>query len=326
MDEVDDIHGFFQFASGSDSDDDGLFGATRERKKAFDLSQIDYTPLIDEDGWFDRSGSLSMAEWISQHSGLDEVMFTIQRLYFRQEYARTCELCWEAAKEYMAANHRRIANIRELLDIGARSAIHVGDMESTQYFYDIYMQCGGKNPGYSAFLAKVLTALGRREEALQHHIEYLERRAQDAAVWESIGQLLVDIAEQNICREPLLRLALGAFCKAHTIIGSCKNWRNVDYAIRRREVQTRGLAQSACRAMALLPVALDSRGGDAGECAELWSQVQNESSADQAGALRKHLSEPLMAATEWISGQLSSSKHSDSPENASEDEKDVTEL
>ncbi|KAJ2588003.1 hypothetical protein IWW49_003194, partial [Coemansia sp. RSA 1797] len=71
---VDDIHGFFQFASDSDSDD-GLFVAARDRKKVFDVTQIIYTPQIDQDAWFDRSNA-SVAEWAAEHNGLDEITYT----------------------------------------------------------------------------------------------------------------------------------------------------------------------------------------------------------------------------------------------------------
>ncbi|KAJ1932203.1 hypothetical protein FBU59_006454, partial [Linderina macrospora] len=54
-DSVDDVHGFFQFADFSDSDDeDGLFGKTRDRTIEFDPSKINYSPKIDHDNWFDR--------------------------------------------------------------------------------------------------------------------------------------------------------------------------------------------------------------------------------------------------------------------------------
>ncbi|KAJ2767779.1 hypothetical protein IWQ56_003196 [Coemansia nantahalensis] len=221
---VDDAHGFFQFAAASDSDDDGLFGATRERTRRVDVSQIDYTPRIDEDAWFDRTGTIDTGDWLARHTGLDEITYTAQRSYFKQAYAPAVTLCRQTAAAYTSDTRgaRRIANIREILEIGARSAMRIGDLDSVQFFYDWYLQCGGRNPGYNGFLAEVLAALGRPAEALGQYTEYLEQRPQDAAVWEAMGQLLVDISQKaghgESDRAVLLRLALGAFCRSHAII------------------------------------------------------------------------------------------------------------
>ncbi|KAJ2658126.1 hypothetical protein IW148_004839 [Coemansia sp. RSA 1199] len=178
---VDDIHGFFQFASDSDSDD-GLFVAARDRKKDFDVTQINYTPQIDKDAWFDRSKDTSVVEWAAEHNGLDEITFTVQRLYFKKEYTTTIDLCKQMVCAYVAryGKNARIASIREIIDIGARSAMRVDDLESTRYFYDWYLQCGGMNPGYNSFRAHVLAKLSRWEEAIEQHILYLEQRHQDA--------------------------------------------------------------------------------------------------------------------------------------------------
>ncbi|KAJ1735462.1 hypothetical protein LPJ61_000528, partial [Coemansia biformis] len=197
-DGVEDAHGFFQFAAASDSDgDDGLFGATRDRTRRVDVSQIKYAPRIDEDAWFDRIGSLDVTEWLARHLGLDEITFTAQRLYFRRAHEQAADLCKQAVCAYTSDTRgvRRIANIREVMEIGARSAMHVGDRDSIQFFYDWYLQCGGRNPGYNSFLAEVLAALDRPEEALGQYVEYLEQRRQDASVWEAIGRLLAEIAQ-----------------------------------------------------------------------------------------------------------------------------------
>ncbi|KAJ2693170.1 hypothetical protein H4R19_006044, partial [Coemansia spiralis] len=312
---VDDAHGFFQFAAGSDSDDDddGLFGATRDRTRRIDVSQINYTPRIDEDGWFDRTGTIDAGEWLARHLGLDEIIYTAQRSYFKRAYAPAANLCKQTVAAYTSDTRgpRRIANIREVLEIGARSAMRVGDTESVQFFYDWYLQCGGRNPGYNGFLAEALAALDRPAEALGQYVEYLEQRRQDAAVWEAIGQLLVEISQKSEhsgpARAVLLRLALGAFCRSHAIIDGCRNWKDMDIAVRRRQLQTQELFRKAAAAAQLLGVRADTDidTGNTGDDADAWRAFQSASLADQAGqaAWLGECPEPLSGPASWIAAQ-----------------------
>ncbi|KAJ2795935.1 hypothetical protein H4R20_005707, partial [Coemansia guatemalensis] len=221
-DNVDDIHGFFQFAAGtdSDSDDNSLFGATRDRSQKFDAALINYTPSIDEDGWFDRSNTLAVEDWLSQHFGLDEITYTVQRLYFKRSYVRVVDLCKQTVSEFISINRQnlRMASVREIIEIGAKAAMQVDDVDGTAVFYEWYLECGGMYPGYNRFLAEVLTKLRRHEQALEQYIGYLKQRRQDAAIWEFIGTTLLEISQDTvdntIAREALRRLALAAFYRS----------------------------------------------------------------------------------------------------------------
>ncbi|KAJ2082705.1 hypothetical protein H4R24_001373 [Coemansia sp. RSA 988] len=259
-DNIDDIHGFFQFAAGSDSDsdDNSLFGATRDRSQKFDAAHINYTPKIDEDAWFDHSDTLTVDSWLSQHFGLDEITFTVQRLYFKRSYARVVDLCKQTVSEFISTSrgNPRMANVREIIEIGARAAMQIDDVDSTSVFYEWYLKCGGMYPGYNRFLAEVLTKLGRHEQALEQYIEYLKQRRQDAAIWEFIGTIIVTIGQNTVdnanAREALQRLALASFYRSHSIIEGCKNWKDMDFALRRKQIQCDNLLQSALKAMELL--------------------------------------------------------------------------
>ncbi|KAJ2155075.1 hypothetical protein IWW43_000273 [Coemansia sp. RSA 1935] len=325
---VDDIHGFFQFASDSDSDD-GLFVAARDRKKVFDVTQIIYTPQIDQDAWFDRSNA-SVTEWAAEHNGLDEITYTVQRLYFKREYTRAVDLCKQMVKAYVARyENARVASIREIIDIGARSAIHVEDLESTRYFYEWYEQCGGMNPGYNSFRAHVLAKLSRWEEALEQHIMYLEQRHQDAEVWENIGLALVSLSQTHEVdtksHEPLLRLAVGSYCRAFSIIHGCKNWKQTDAAVRRKRIQTTRLWQNAVSAAQYLSIPVDSSNKNA-EDEPTWQKLQAEVTGGQSWLqdMLNMCSTSLQKSLVWIASQLADGPSEGN--DADEEEKNVAEL
>ncbi|KAJ1853224.1 hypothetical protein GGH12_002511 [Coemansia sp. RSA 1822] len=327
---VDDIHGFFQFASDSDSDD-GLFVAARDRKKDFDVTQINYTPQIDKDAWFDRSKDTSVVEWAAEHNGLDEITFTVQRLYFKQEYTMTIYLCKQMVCAYVAryGKNARIASIREIIDIGARSAMRVDDLESTRYFYDWYLQCGGMNPGYNSFRAHVLAKLSRWEEAIEQHILYLEQRHQDAVVWENIGLALVSLSQKHgvdtKLQEPLLRLALGSYCRAFSIIHGCKNWKPTEAAVRRKHIQTTRLWQNAVSAAQDLSISVDSSNKNA-EDEPTWQKLQAEVTGGQPWLpdLLDLCTISLGKSLVWIASQLADGPSSEG--NDADEEKNVAEL
>ncbi|KAJ2610890.1 hypothetical protein H4S08_003415 [Coemansia sp. RSA 1365] len=329
--EVDDLHGFFQFAAGSDSDsdDNSLFVATRDRSQKFDAAHINYTPNIDEDAWFDRSDALSVDSWLSQHFGLDEITYTVQRLYFKRSYAKVVDLCKQTVLGFLSTNKRnpRMASVREIIEIGAKAAMQIDDIDSTSDFYEWYLKCGGTYPGYNKFLAEVLTKLGRHEQALVQYIEYLKQRRQDAVIWESIGTTLVEISQTTLdgdnTHETLQQLALASFCRSHLIIESCKNWRDMDFALQRKQIQSDRLLQSALKATDLLGVCVNMDNA-------IWQQIQSSFPMNQL-ALPKiycHLSDTLCVSVKWIVSQLLHTPYDDDTFNDANgnDEKCVSEL
>ncbi|KAJ2450617.1 hypothetical protein EV183_004159 [Coemansia sp. RSA 2336] len=331
---LDDIHGFFQFAGDSDSgDDDGLFVAARDRKPKFDVSQINYTPQIDEDAWFDRS-NLDIASWAAKHGGLSEIVFTVQRLYFKKEYVRAADICRQTIGAYMKLDNGRqprIANIREIIDIGARSCMQNDDVAGTEFFYDWYLQCGGTNPGYNSFQAKVLTYLGRFDKALQQHILYLEQRQQDAQVWENIGLVLKSLAQQNTemadAPQSFLKLALAALCRAFLIIFQSKSWKPIDVVTKRRRLQIQHLWANAIDIARLLGIAVDTSDG-AAESEPVWLQMQKDCAVNQLqlASLPSSSSDLLRQSVEWIIVQLSATSITSDCTTDAHDEKGVAEL
>ncbi|KAJ2755396.1 hypothetical protein H4S06_003423 [Coemansia sp. BCRC 34490] len=345
--QLDDSHGFFQFAAFTDSEDDGddgLFNATRDRTVAFDAEAINYTPRIDEDRWYDASSdSLSVGEWLSQHGGLDEITYTAQRMYFAKEYGRACSLCKQTVVEFVTSkqhkgegNRRknevlRVATLREILEIGAKSAIRIGDLESVRFFYDWYLQCGGKNPGYNYFLAEVLTALGRHEEALAQYVEYLSERRQDAIVWELLGKTIVSLYSTSsttggeyssvVAAHGImwLRLALGAFYRSHSMIVACKNWKDMPVAVNRKRLQEDGLQKSVASTLDILFARQQStqRADGSGLCnsSVVWDTCIKESikpgNNDQAAFLDSCHTQELRSSVEWIVNRLASDKDKD---------------
>ncbi|KAJ2342842.1 hypothetical protein GGF43_005834 [Coemansia sp. RSA 2618] len=341
--DVGDIHGFFQFASDSDSDSNGLFGETRDRKKGFDVRQINYTPDIDSDAWFDRTTTnTTIAEWSKEHYGFDQITFTVQRLYFKREFAQCADICKQAVCAYLTRGFKneRIASVREILDMGIRSAIRASDVEAVRWFYDWYAQCGGMNPGYNMVKAQALNAMRRWEAALEQLILYLEQRRQDAVVWEDIGLALISLAQDhntNAClRVPLLRLALGSFCRAFSIIHGCKNWKSMEAAVRRKHVQTERLWANAVRTARMLDIPVGAGDSKQEECPKLnaeseqeWLKLSAEAEVDQAwpASMLDQCSEPLKSSVAWISLNLSTGPQGgDAANDADDEEKNVSEL
>ncbi|KAJ2649381.1 hypothetical protein IWW40_003228 [Coemansia sp. RSA 1250] len=331
---LDDIHGFFQFVGDSDSgDDDGLFVAARNRKQKFDVSQINYTPQIDEDAWFDRS-NLDVASWVAKHNGFSEITYTVQRLYFKKEYARAADICRQTISAYTKPGNGRqprIANIREIIDIGAHSSMQDGDLASTEHFYDWYLKCGGMNPGYNSFQAKVLTWLGRFDEALQQHILYLEQRQQDAQVWENIGLVLKSLAQQNAeladAQQAFLKLAMASFCRAFLIIFQSKSWKPIDVVIKRRRLQVQRLWLNAIDTAHSLDITVDTS-DDAAESESVWLQMQKDSAVEQLqlSHLSPSCSDLLRQSVRWIILQLSDTDITNDCTTDTYDEKGVAEL
>ncbi|KAJ2055297.1 hypothetical protein GGI17_006685 [Coemansia sp. S146] len=313
--DLDDIHGFFQFANVSDSEDDnGLFVSAKPRTVEFDVHAINYTPRIDEDEWFDRSQTTDVADWINTHTGMDEVTFTVQRLYFKGEYGRATDICKQAVVA-LAKKHgpnMRVAYMRELLEIGAKSAIHVDDLDKLEYFYDWYEQCGGKNPGYSCFRAEVLTKLRRLDQALEQHIEYLGQRRLDAHVWELIGELFVTMGDSKPyvgtdVQMSWLRLALGAFFVSHSVIRGCKGWKSCELAIKRKQLQTEQLLKHARETLRKVsPSAASITNGN--DCEDrVWELCKAELILDEASQqlLLQNCTDRLATSVKWIFAHLS---------------------
>ncbi|KAJ1884221.1 hypothetical protein LPJ66_010713 [Kickxella alabastrina] len=321
---VEATHGFFQFADYSDSDSDsdgGLFGKTRDRRVAFDSSQINYQPKIDQDNWFDKTPT-QITQWISAHGGLDEVTFTAQRLYFTKQYARAADLCQQATLAFVGRFERnlRVATIRELLEIGGLAAVRERDCQRVGFFLEWYERCGGMNPGYNRFLMELLGCLGRWEDVLTQCVLYLEQRKQDAKIWETIGRALTNVSKdksaenrnagkQQQQQQQLVHLALGSFYKSHLVMRECKSWKTTDEALRQRRIQEDELREGAVQALRVLGREAecaaasgdrDEREGEGGlDGGVLWGMCR-EMGAQAELALSGGCSGPLDRSLEWI--------------------------
>ncbi|KAJ2814126.1 hypothetical protein H4S07_000112 [Coemansia furcata] len=313
--DIDDIHGFFQFANVSDSEDeDGIFASSKSRTAEFDVHAVNYTQKIDEDEWFDHSHTTDMTTWINTHNGEDEVTFTVQRLYFKGEYGRAAELCKQAAEAFAKKyeSNIRVSSMRELLEIGAKSAIRDDDADMLEYFYDWYEQCGGKNPGYNFFRAEALTKLGRLDEALEQYIEYLELRRMDAHVWELIGELLLSIGDSSphvgtSQQTSWLRLALGAFYVAYSIILGSRGWKSFELAIKRKQLQIDQLVKRVTETLRkVIPEVTSTVDGNGSED-RIWELCKAELVLDEAGQQRllQNCEDRLATCVKWIFAHLS---------------------
>ncbi|KAJ1932296.1 hypothetical protein FBU59_006422, partial [Linderina macrospora] len=264
----------------------------------------------------------SLEDWLDTHDGLDELTFTAQRLYFKRQYAETRDLCVKLTSLYLEKRGKgvRIASIREILEIGAKAAMHVDDLESLEYFYDLYQDCGGAFPGYNQFLAAVLRKLGRPVDALTQYITYLEMRKQDALVWQCIGQILRELgAVSPSIMQDLARLSLAAFMRSYRIVVECKNWKSMAFAVERRQKQLDELSQDVVKSLDLLGFASPS---------DVWSRCEGEMFTDSALSPLDACSGALEIPVRWIATQLSTTAESaeQQGDDDEEEEKNVADL
>ncbi|KAJ2504886.1 hypothetical protein IWW47_002318 [Coemansia sp. RSA 2052] len=335
--DVDDVHRFFQFANCSDSeDDDSLFVSAKPRTMEFDVQAINYTPKIDEDEWFDRSQVANVDKWVNTHTGMDEIMYTVQSMYFRGKYSCATDLCKQAVLAFVQKHesHLRVATMRELLEVGAKSAIRANSMDILEYFYGWYEQCSGKNPGYSYFRAEVLTKLRRLDQALEQYIEYLELRSSDAHVWELIGELFISIGdsrqytgttEQTTWR----RLALGAFSISHSIISSSRGWKSSELAVKRKQLQTEQLLKHATDTLCKVSASAKAIAIADSDCEDrIWEQCKAESTLDESSqqSLLQSCADPLATSVKWLLAHLSPGSIDDVAASEEDDEKNAADL
>ncbi|KAJ2706312.1 hypothetical protein FB645_001707 [Coemansia sp. IMI 203386] len=339
QDNVDDIHGFFQFAqlSDSDSDSDGLFNKPRDRTICFDISKLNYHPKIDTDRWYDQYQLKPITTWLSEHFGVDEITYTAQRQYSQHQYLEAIDLCKQAtlAFEEKHRGNLRLASIREILEIGGRAAMRVnGDVG---FFYDRFVLCGGTNPGYSRFMAESLRAMQRFEEALEHLIGYLMQRKQDANIWELIGQTLNDISQSANTRDSVVwqQMSLGAYYKAHYIVDSCRTWAQTDAVIKQKKIQCEDLFKGALDVMRLLASNNRLRNSElmdttmVGSKEKFWQQCREEAVVDrsQLDNMVSECSKRLRKSVGWILENLDKDQGAGaSDEGDEEDAKNVDEL
>ncbi|KAJ2907754.1 hypothetical protein GGI21_003569, partial [Coemansia aciculifera] len=138
-DNIDDVHGFFQFANYSDSeDDDSLFVSSKPRTTEFDAHALNYTPKIDVDEWYDRSQTTTVVEWANTRSGMEEITFTVQSMYYKGQFSCAADICKQAVLAF-AQKHEsrlRVSSMRELIEIGAKSAIRIDSLDLLEFFHD----------------------------------------------------------------------------------------------------------------------------------------------------------------------------------------------
>ncbi|KAI8323172.1 hypothetical protein GQ54DRAFT_250173, partial [Martensiomyces pterosporus] len=203
-----------------------------------------------------------------------------------------------------------VANIRELLEIGANAAMEIDDLESTEFFYSWYQQCGSTYPGFNNFQASVLAKLGRLDEALDQYVQYLVLRKQDARIWELIGLLLVRIGQKSeggsSAGSAWLRLALGAFYRAYSIIRDCKNWKDIDLAVRRKRIQVDELKDHAIGVLREAAGEQEMQAGSEEEEDSFWQHCLTEGSLNEQTAqkLIDSCQGKLRAPASWIVAQL----------------------
>ncbi|KAJ2886662.1 hypothetical protein IWW38_005213, partial [Coemansia aciculifera] len=164
--------------------------------------------------------------------------------------------------------------------------------------------CGGKNPGYSYFQAKVLTKLGRLDQALERYIDYLEQRGLDGLIWELVGELLVSIGDSKRYggdseEASWLRLALGAFFVSHMAISNSRGWKTSELAVKRKQLQTEQLLKHVTETLCKLSTTAAAKS----ECEDkIWELCKVESALDESSQLRllQSCENPLATSVKWV--------------------------
>ncbi|PVV04849.1 hypothetical protein BB560_000640 [Smittium megazygosporum] len=260
--------------SGSDSEEYSLFSSKSTRRKLTPVSEIRYTPRCEVDKWYDRESELEFEGWQRMKNGPNEILFTIEKLYFERDYQRSLSLCSKYIRglEKQGKLGLKSTVIREILEIAALCCVKLEEYEQAIEYAKLHkkdfkqiillLKLKNRDSGHFYFRGNVFRECGLVFDSISEYITYLTDRKNDPQVWEYLGKdLLVlhespqlvldrldlnlpkfessDVTENTLDRTCyfFLILSLGCFLKSLAVLSDCSTWSTQDFAIRRKRLQ-----------------------------------------------------------------------------------------
>ncbi|CAG8587583.1 24333_t:CDS:2 [Dentiscutata erythropus] len=157
----------------------------------------------DYDGWFHTS--MQTNKLLTQKLGPNRLKQSIEYHYFHKNYKEALRLSLEYTdfvescnvKGSNELNPNRLTNTRDMLEIAARSALKLGNIELAVKCVD--KLAGSSNePGHMSFKGMIYAQGGRFSDSIKCYIKYHQMRKNDYNTWKEIGNTLLSYYFQKI--------------------------------------------------------------------------------------------------------------------------------
>ncbi|RIB08894.1 hypothetical protein C2G38_2251721 [Gigaspora rosea] len=141
----------------------------------------------DYDGWFHTS--IQTNKLLTQKIGPNRLKQSIEYYYFHKNYKEALRLSLEYIdfvercniKGSNELNPNRLTSTRDMLEIAARSALKLGDIELAS----------SNEPGHMSFKGMIYAKGGRFSDSIKCYIKYDQMRKNDYNTWKEIGNTLL---------------------------------------------------------------------------------------------------------------------------------------
>ncbi|CAG8589452.1 4025_t:CDS:2 [Cetraspora pellucida] len=148
----------------------------------------------DYDGWF--HSSIQTNKLLTQKLGPNRLKQSIEYYYFHKNYKEALRLSLEYIdfvescnnKENNELNPNRLTSTREMLEIAARSASKLGDIELAVKCVD---KLSSNEPGHMSFKGMIYAKGRRFSDSIKCYIKYDQMRKNDYNTWKEIGNTLL---------------------------------------------------------------------------------------------------------------------------------------
>ncbi|CAG8449865.1 7004_t:CDS:2 [Cetraspora pellucida] len=155
----------------------------------------------DYDGWFHTS--IQTNKLLIQKLGPNRLKQSIEYYYFHKNYKEALRLSLEYIdfvescnnKENNELNPNRLTSTRDMLEIAARSASKLGDIELAVKCVD---KLSSNEPGHMSFKGMIYAKGGRFSDSIKCYIKYDQMRKNDYNTWKEIGNTLLSCHFQKI--------------------------------------------------------------------------------------------------------------------------------
>ncbi|KAF7727224.1 hypothetical protein EC973_007922 [Apophysomyces ossiformis] len=212
--------------------DDDVFLDT-EKKKREPQQTIDYTAKQETEGastWFHSAKDFETL--MLERHGPNQIKNAIEHDYLYKRYDRALEnaLAYIRVAETNAAC--KISNTREMSEIAAHCAARTGKLDPTLELGTLLLK------------GRFYPICKRWADAMTAFVEYNKHRKLDYAVWNRMGQLVMEASEEDI-RRHLAQLCMNSALRIMT----CSRWNQSAEFARVRFVKEKEKLEAACRSI-----------------------------------------------------------------------------